>query len=156
MRLGRIPGLEAVRIYSRQPKSNIYICTCGETGSTRYLEVVVLRRGGSNPLRCTKCLRSPTGSGSTFRAYSVWVRIPPQVPFTAGSSTVEQMSDTHLTEVRLFLGRPFIGLVFQSVEKQSHNLQVAGSSPAESTKLIRHSYVLKRCNFNDTNSNIKH
>lgn len=26
--------------------------------------------------------------------------------FTAGSSTVEQMSDTHLTEVRLFLGRP--------------------------------------------------
>ena len=30
-----------------------YLCTCGEIGSTRYLEVVVLRHGGSNPLRCT-------------------------------------------------------------------------------------------------------
>ena len=30
------------------------------------------------------------------------------INLTAGSSTVEQMSDTHLTEVRLFLGRPFV------------------------------------------------
>ena len=42
-------GSEVERYHQRQPN----ICTCGEIGSTRYLEVVVLRRGGSNPLRCT-------------------------------------------------------------------------------------------------------
>ena len=39
--------------YRKAETAKSFLWTRGETGSTRYLEVVVLRRGGSNPLGST-------------------------------------------------------------------------------------------------------
>ena len=74
-----------------------FISTRGETGSTRYLEVVVLRRGGSNPLGSTN-FNNPgvvqLAGDVGFKLRSVWVRVPPPGP-NFNSPVVQFLAETH-------------------------------------------------------------